>query len=827
MHVADSFKYANLSAHGCMGGQLTVSERILFHLNNYVKFEDKYEVPFDVTQDGISQACSISRAHAAIELKKLKATGVVDEKLSHVRRGKSRRKVYSLTPLGKAKAVDISQYVKDNGITTLVDATKVAVERAGLKIRPAHKSSPLPPIKSFFGRVGELEGAKDALKSPSIKVLSIKGIAGIGKTTLAAKLMSETTGQSIFWFSGKPWDTPRLLSESLSKFFSDNGSRRLSAYLQSGRFELGELSYLLKEELSENGYMFVFDDADSSEGFAQSLRMFKDSCGSAKVILTFQTNQGFYDASDVVARKEVIELELGGLDRASGLALLSAKGIEGEVAEDLVKATNGHPLSLEMVTKSSPVEARHQVTRFFEEKFYSGLGEDEKSLLQLSSVFQRPFPADAIPKELKHARKGSMLREVAPGRFEIHASLRAFVYDSMTKDERKKWHGAAADHYLRADDPRERLIHLVLSGRNLEAEILVSHLRDEILEEGDLQRLWGALRILKPSKPKYARAVELVRARTAGLVGEEKVAEELLTGLSRSGQADCEAEALVELGMLRSKQGEPKAAEGFFSEALTRAKDSPATRAKALRGLGMVASRLGDYEKAQELLETSAKEALSAMDSKDMLLSHLELGNVFIGKGMYQDAIDHFSKCAAGFGPVDLANAYVNMGIAFQYLGRKDEARRSLENAVRLADETGQARTKAYALTSLAEVLVKSGEPETAREHCFAALDILTELKDPLGISAAYANLSVSERESGDLAGAIEHSQESIAALESVDVPRILGVRKMEFGLLLAQADRRDDGLRELNESKDVLERAGASDLVSSIENELSRLSGG
>src|SRR5512136_1390160 len=109
-----------------MAGELTVSERILFHLSGYIKFEDKYEVPFDVTQDGISQACSISRAHAAIELKKLKATGVVDEKLSHVRRGKSRRKVYSLTPLGKAKAVDISQYVRDNGITTLVDATKVA-----------------------------------------------------------------------------------------------------------------------------------------------------------------------------------------------------------------------------------------------------------------------------------------------------------------------------------------------------------------------------------------------------------------------------------------------------------------------------------------------------------------------------------------------------------------------------------------------------------------------------------------------------------------------------------------------------------------------------
>jgi hypothetical protein len=92
-----------------LAGILTVSERIQFHLNNYLKFEDKYEVPFDVTQDGISQACAISRAHAAIELKKLKASGVILEKLSHVRKGKARRKTYFLTFEGKARAAKVCQ----------------------------------------------------------------------------------------------------------------------------------------------------------------------------------------------------------------------------------------------------------------------------------------------------------------------------------------------------------------------------------------------------------------------------------------------------------------------------------------------------------------------------------------------------------------------------------------------------------------------------------------------------------------------------------------------------------------------------------------------
>ena len=111
-----------------MAGELTVSERILYHLNNYVKYEDKYEAPFDVTQDVISQAVSISRAHAAIELKKLKASGIVDETLKHVRKGKARRKVYFLTTNGKSMAADVLQYVRDNSIIPMVDPSKVSPE---------------------------------------------------------------------------------------------------------------------------------------------------------------------------------------------------------------------------------------------------------------------------------------------------------------------------------------------------------------------------------------------------------------------------------------------------------------------------------------------------------------------------------------------------------------------------------------------------------------------------------------------------------------------------------------------------------------------------
>lgn len=95
---------------------LTVGERILFHLLQYSKYIDSFDAPIDITQDGIAAALRISRAHAALELKKLKNAGEVKERLSHIKRGRTKRKVYFLTPLGEERARDIKAYAEENDI---------------------------------------------------------------------------------------------------------------------------------------------------------------------------------------------------------------------------------------------------------------------------------------------------------------------------------------------------------------------------------------------------------------------------------------------------------------------------------------------------------------------------------------------------------------------------------------------------------------------------------------------------------------------------------------------------------------------------------------
>ncbi len=99
-----------------MPGTLTVGERIVLHLAQYSKYLDSYDAPLDISQDGIAAALRISRAHAAIELKKLKDTAEVVEKLVHIKKGKTKRKVYFLSSPGEERARKIRLFAESEGI---------------------------------------------------------------------------------------------------------------------------------------------------------------------------------------------------------------------------------------------------------------------------------------------------------------------------------------------------------------------------------------------------------------------------------------------------------------------------------------------------------------------------------------------------------------------------------------------------------------------------------------------------------------------------------------------------------------------------------------
>ena len=97
---------------------ISVKDKIVAHLfrNRHVNPNDIYNLPWDITQDGIASSLGITRAHASIELKRLKESAMVDEKQAHIKGGKVRRKCYMLTPLGLDHAKNILEKAESNNV---------------------------------------------------------------------------------------------------------------------------------------------------------------------------------------------------------------------------------------------------------------------------------------------------------------------------------------------------------------------------------------------------------------------------------------------------------------------------------------------------------------------------------------------------------------------------------------------------------------------------------------------------------------------------------------------------------------------------------------
>ena len=85
---------------------LSVKQKALIFLNKYKTLDsnDIYNTPWELTQDGVANALCRSRAHACIVLNQLKSEDMVEEKITHVKNGKIRRKSYFILPAGMDEA---------------------------------------------------------------------------------------------------------------------------------------------------------------------------------------------------------------------------------------------------------------------------------------------------------------------------------------------------------------------------------------------------------------------------------------------------------------------------------------------------------------------------------------------------------------------------------------------------------------------------------------------------------------------------------------------------------------------------------------------------
>ena len=97
-----------------MNPAFTCAERVLLHLSRH-PFTGA-AAPYALTQDGIAQAIGRTRAHAAIEVKKLREKGLVEDRPAHVQGAGQKRLVALLTFAGMREAERLKAVAAERGL---------------------------------------------------------------------------------------------------------------------------------------------------------------------------------------------------------------------------------------------------------------------------------------------------------------------------------------------------------------------------------------------------------------------------------------------------------------------------------------------------------------------------------------------------------------------------------------------------------------------------------------------------------------------------------------------------------------------------------------
>jgi len=98
------------------GFRITVNDKILVHLFDYARYQERPEMPREVTQQGIAETVNARRSHVSLALSTLRERGLVEERTVRVTDEVRRRKGYSLTSKGYEAAKKLVESCQDRTV---------------------------------------------------------------------------------------------------------------------------------------------------------------------------------------------------------------------------------------------------------------------------------------------------------------------------------------------------------------------------------------------------------------------------------------------------------------------------------------------------------------------------------------------------------------------------------------------------------------------------------------------------------------------------------------------------------------------------------------
>lgn len=709
----------------------------------------------------------------------------------------------------------------------------------------------------FVGRTAEVAAVRALLTREAARLVTLTGLGGSGKTRLALEVAEETLAEypDGVWFADlAPLSDPSLVLPTLA--------RSCSLDEEPARTALQQLS----DHFRRARALVVLDNFEHVEDAADDIALLLKNCPRLQVLVTSRTR---LDLS------MEYEYPIPPLDPGASVSLFAARArqVRPDFAatqenrldlETLCAQLDGIPLAVELAaaqvrflspreigqaldrrlqvlsTKMRDLPARHRSLRGAIDGSYDLLSRAEQALFRALSVFVGGFTPEAVATVCRPVCRSqsealqllSDLRDKSLVRLEREGDRRYVLLESLRQ---------YGEERLEQDDPA-LLADLRARHAAFFRELAEQHAprlqgAEQVEALNVLETEAANLRAAMSNQINQARWDEAARFGVAlrrfwQLRGWLREGRDLLSGVADHAsditETGLRARLLFAAGFSYLYGSDPARAVPFYEESLRMAEESHdlPVQGQALNGLGGVAHRRGDLDRAEEYYRRAETVERRLGNDRGVAMTLNNQGLIAVARGDYERARQLYAESLQirerQGDQISQAQLWNHLGAVAQVLERFEEAQDAFERSIALSDAVGDAEGKACTLTNKGHLALHQNELDEAERHYRAALDILRSGDDRANVAECLTSLGLIFARRGDFStaarlcgeGLVLHrdagSREGVAAtLEAfAEIAQACGQPQLCFVLLTAAGSlHAETGARRLPQDADRLAR--------------------